>query len=103
MTSEQRAQLIRDRFLARRPSSRVVPAAKPKAVERPRVPYFNFSFGLLEREHWRQDWIGVADAQTTQTVRPERRRKGRNALERIAAHYPVRLAQSAISDETEGV
>jgi hypothetical protein len=98
MKPEKRAELIRARYLARRPSACLALPAKPKPLESHRVPYRNFSLGLLERDYWRQDWIAAPDAKAKTAPQPERRRKGKTPLARIAAHYPVRISNPSRQD-----
>lgn len=89
MNAEQRAGLIRERFKAKGGSPYVSRPAKPKSDWKPRG-YFLISFGNANDAR-RPDWLKTPDAAPKVIPKPEHRRKGQNALERIAAHYPVRL------------
>jgi hypothetical protein len=90
MDKTQRAQLLRERFRAKGGVPFVAPA-----IVKPRRQTKGQGFRLIafgKSNDGRQPvWLQRPDAAPKIIPKSEHRRKGKNALARIAAHYPVGL------------
>ena len=83
MNVKELAKRIREH--ARNPKSVYVAPQKPKKHTISRM----YPLGPASC-HQCPEWVKEGDVKPKLTPKPDRRRKGQPALERIAAHYPVR-------------
>ena len=93
MTKDERGQLLRKRLDAVRGYKLTPLQATPKPGTEPRRGFFQNRIQMTTPgtvKEMNAEWIVTPDAKPRPIPKPERRRKGQTALERIAACYPVR-------------
>jgi hypothetical protein len=93
MTRDERGELLRKRLDAVRGYKLAPLQATPKPDTEPRRGFFQNRIQMTTPgtvKEMNADWIGAPDAKPKPVPKPDRRRKGLTALERIAAYYPVR-------------